>query len=451
MKVGLANLPLHEVLGLYSSGSVTQRDLLESNFDRIRRLDRELNSFITVFWEKESLKSPPKKGVLGGITVSLKDNIYASGKLTTAGSKILRRFKPAYDATLMKRLLSAGAIPVGKTNLHEFAFGVTNENPHFGACRNPWRKDRMSGGSSGGSAVSVASGMCCVSIGTDTAGSVRIPASLNGVVGYKPTYGMISRHGVIPLSWSLDTVGFLTRCVRDAAVLASVTFGVDGSDFLKIGAFKGRGLKRLRIGVPRNQLDPIDDDVRKNFEESLNRAEGEGARSIRIYIDNLDAVNAARNIIVHAEAASYHQPYIQKRLHDYGQDVRDRLLRGLMIPAMTYLAAQRARRKLCTAFRAVFKEVDALALPTTPIPAPPIGANLVKVGDSMMDTRAALLRFTQPFNLFGVPAISLPCGSTREKLPVGLQLVGDMRQDQKLLAIALSFEKILPQTETPPK
>src|SRR3989449_2373527 len=444
----LSALTVWEASELLAARSIRAGELLESQLDNIRRQNDELRAFITVFPGGE--RAPTGRGSLRGIPISIKDIINVKGKPTTAGSKVLLGYVPRTDAAVVRALKEAGATLTGKTNLHEFAFGVTNLNPHFGDCRNPWKKDRISGGSSGGGAVSVAAGMSCAAIGSDTAGSIRIPASLCGVVGYKPTYGLVSRDGVIPLSWSLDSIGFLTKSVRDAIILASVTFtGATARVPRNGGKIRPLKLRGLRLGTPRNVLEPLEEDVRRKYEASLNIAEKEGARLMEIQLENLQAMAAARNIIGHAEAAACHRELMRDHFADYGKDVRERLLQGLLIPATTYLAAQRVRRKLTASFRRLFKRVDLLVLPTTCIAAPRLKTSRVVVGNTSMDVRTALLRLTEPFNLVGAPAISIPCGATREVLPVGLQLVGDVMADQKLLSAALSFEKVLPRLGVP--
>src|SRR3989475_1449643 len=390
----LSALTVWEASKLLAARSIHAEELLESQLDNIRRQNDELRAFITVFpgGERGPTRRGSPRGSLRGIPISIKDIIHVRGKPTTAGSKVLLGYVPRVDAAVVRALKEAGATLTGKTNLHEFAFGVTNLNPHFGNCRNPWKKDRISGGSSGGGAVSVAAGMSCAAIGSDTAGSIRIPASLCGVVGYKPTYGLVSRDGVIPLSWSLDSIGFLTKSVRDAIILASVTFtGATARVPRNGGRIRPLELRGLRLGTPRNVLEPLEEDVRRRYEASLNIAEKEGARLMEIQLENLQAMAAARNIIVHAEAASYHRELMRDHFADYGKDVRERLLQGLLIPATTYLAAQRVRRKLAASFRQIFKKVDLLVLPTTCISAPRLKTSRVVVGNTSMDVRTALL------------------------------------------------------------
>jgi aspartyl-tRNA(Asn)/glutamyl-tRNA(Gln) amidotransferase subunit A len=426
-----------ELTKLLSSGEITASQLHESRRRTIAAYNDKLNAFITVF--KGKAPQPTPGAPLRGVTLAVKDNFYTEGHRTTAGSRILRGFVPSSDAEVVSRLKSAGAVLLGKTNLHEFAFGATNINPHFGDCKNPWKLDRISGGSSGGSAVAVARGMACSAIGTDTAGSVRIPAALCGVVGYKPTYGLVSRRGIVPLAWSLDSVGFLTRSVEDASLLASIASGKEKLVRLRLKPGRVRGLK---IGVPQNMLDELDEGVRKRYDEALVAAENEGARLVRFNFAHLKEISACRSLIVHAEAASYHRQYFSTRYREYGEDLRLRLAQGLAIPAAVYLDAQRVRGVLLDYYRSVFARVDLMALPTTRIPAPTLKAS--KSPDTSEGIRSALLALTEPFSLFGAPAITIPCGLTREGLPVGLQLAGDIYADDRLLSAALSLERLFP-------
>ena len=439
MSHDLSFMSVNELRRQLSSGAVSAKELLDVRRRRIRKLNDKLNAFITVFGEASaSGRHSARRTPLLGITISLKDNIYVKGHRTTAGSRVLDRFVPTRDADIVVRLKGAGAVLLGKTNLHEFAFGVTNINPFFGDCRNPWDRERVSGGSSGGSAVAVASGMSCAAVGTDTAGSVRIPASLCGVVGYKPTYGLISRRGIVPLSWSLDTVGFLTRSVEDAAFLTSLV--CDGSTTIR--RCRPIRLRGLRIGVPRNMLQEVEEDVRLRYEDALALAEDAGAKLVRFDFPYVGETIACRSLITHAEAASYHRRYFFEKYTQYSAELRKRLAQGLAIPAAVYLDAQRARGPLIERYMSIFRIADLIALPTTPTAAPTIRDS--KNGETSKKIRAALLTFTEPFNVYGAPAISIPCGLTRRKLPVGLQLAGNLNSDNLLLSAALSLERLLP-------
>lgn len=434
-------LTIAEAKKRFASGELTPEVLGRSQRKVIRNTNKELRAFITVFPPGEGCRHA--RGPLGGITLAVKDNIFVAGRRTTAGSKVFRNFVPSYDADVVKVLRAAGATVVGKTNLHEFAFGVTNVNPFSGDCRNPWSRDRVSGGSSGGSAVAVATGMACAALGTDTGGSVRIPAALCGVVGYKPTYGLISRRGIVPLAWSLDTVGFLTRSVADAATLVYLALGDSAPrELLGLRHLKPRPMKGVRLGVPWNLLEPLEEDVRRRFQESLAMAESAGARIMSVRLEHVSEAAACRSLITHAEAASFHRSYFSTMYGDYGREMRRRVAQGLAIPAAVYLDALRVRRALLTGFRSLFKQVDLLALPTTRIRAPTVRAS--KASETAQKVRTALISLPEPFNLFGAPAISIPCGLTRDNLPVGFQLGADVGRDAELLSAALSFERIFP-------
>lgn len=430
---------------LFAAGELSSEELEGSQRNTIRRLDGRLNAFISVLSESGPRKT---RGPLQGITIAVKDNVFVAGRRTTAGSKAFRRFVPAHDADVVADLRGAGATLIGKTNMHEFAFGVTNINEYWGDCRNPWNPSRVSGGSSGGSAVAVSTGMACAAIGTDTGGSVRIPASLCGVVGYKPTYGLISIRGIVPLAWSLDTVGFLTSTVTDAAFLASIS-SRRGSPKIVAG-LKGTGPRPLggvRLGVPWGLLEPLDDDVRARFRESLDLAAQEGAKVVPVSLEHVKEASACRSIITHAEAASFHRKYYSKMHRNYGREMRRRVAQGLAIPAVVYIDALRARRELLAGFRSIFRRVDLLALPTTRIPAPTVKES--RGGESSQRVRSALIALPELFNLFGAPAISIPCGLTHDRLPVGFQLAADVGFDAELLQVAVALERIFPKLPRP--
>lgn len=407
--------------------------------EKILKLNSTYNAYITVF-EKPVLQAGYKKRPLRGITVGVKDVFYVKGYRTTAGSKILENFVPTRNAVAVDKLIKAGALLNGKTNLHEFAFGVSNINPHFGPCRNPYDLTRVSGGSSGGSAVAVALGMCDVALGTDTAGSVRIPASFCGIVGFKPSIGSISTEGVIPLSWSLDHVGVLARNVWETALVYSVL----AEHLPRIGTLAPTGLDELKVGVPRNYfLEHLDSDVRHLFEQALRRIQSKGAEFVEVEVDQVEKAVKCRTVIAFAESAAYHLKLSAGRLNLYGEDVKQRIVSGLAIPASAYLTALRARKKLTTVFRKIFNDVDIIATPTTIIAAHRIEEEEVEVDGEKLPVRAATLRNTEVFNLYGVPAISIPMGLTGKGLPVGLQLVSDVGKDLQLLRIAHAVEKQL--------
>ncbi|MEM4416812.1 MAG: amidase [Nitrososphaerota archaeon] len=445
------NSTLLDLLMDLSTGAAVADDVLERHMENIRKLNSVLHAFITVF-DKPLRVGDYGKRPLMGASVAVKDLIYVKGYPTTAGSKILRNFIPNYSGKVVERLVAKGATIHGKTNLHEFAFGVTNKNPHYGDCMNPWKGDRISGGSSGGSAVAVACGMAAAALGTDTAGSIRIPSSFCGVYGFKPTYGLISRNGVIPLSWSLDHVGYLGRSIRDLAFLTGLTsdkpISQDLTDFSK--SFKPVEIKRLRVGVPRKHfLDHVEEDVSKNFDRTISTLESEGAIVRDVVLPNYSLFRDCRHLIVHAEAAAFHMKMFRERSGEYGEDVRRRLLEGMTIPATSYITALRVRSILLEQFRGLFKDVDILAMPTTVITAPRLDATSVEVGGAVLDIRAATLRNTEVFNVVGAPALSMPNGFSRDGLPTSLQLVSDLNTDWGLLEIAASLEELIRPSVTP--
>jgi len=433
-------------------------ELVEDLLSRIERR-AELGAFITVTAEAalaqaaeaaEEIAAGRYRGPLHGIPVSLKDLIETRGIRTTCGSRILATHVPARDAAVAARLREAGAILIGKTALHEFAYGVTTDNPHFGPTRNPWHVGRIPGGSSGGSGAAVAAGLGPASLGTDTGGSIRIPAALCGVVGLKPSYGRVSRHGVFPLAWTLDHVGPLTRTVEDAALVLQAIAGADpgdpttlGQDVPDFGAAVHRPVRGLRVGAPADAYHRVmAEDVRAAFEEALGVLRGLGIQLGEVRFPRPVEASIAHTAILMSEASSVHERWLRERPEDYGEDTRARLRRGQFVTATHYLRAQRTRAL-------VREEVDgllgascaALVMPTTPCVAPAIGEETALVGGARYDVRDALTRMTRLGNLLGLPAITVPCGIGEGGLPVGLQLIGRAMDEQTILAIAHAYER----------
>jgi aspartyl-tRNA(Asn)/glutamyl-tRNA(Gln) amidotransferase subunit A len=438
--------------------------------ERIAKLNPKLNAYITVCEElaiqqavsaESELcttrrgKSRRDRGPLHGIPISLKDNIYTKDVRTTGGSKILKDFVPLHDAPIVSLLKKAGVVILGKTNMHEFAYGVTTDNPHFGSTRNPWDIQRIPGGSSGGSAAALAAGLCYGSIGTDTGGSIRIPASLCGVVGLKPGVGRVSPEDVIPLSSTLDCVGPLARTVEDAALLLAPIFA-RGKNERKLvpGKLPSRRGRPLCLGIPKEFfLEVLDREVEAAFESARQMLEKSGARFKEISIPQLLETEEAGNQIAWAEATLYHQQvgWFPEHAAEYSEDVRTRLEMGAKVTAVSYLRALQVREKFIESFHRVLanNEVDALAVPTTPIAAPLIGEDSVSINSTAHSVRALLLRLNRPANLAGVPAISVPCGLTRNGLPVGLQFIAAWNDEPLLLELARSFERECPFTALP--
>ena len=454
----LAFATIAEIGHLFRTGNLSPVELTELMLARIERSIPKLNVYITVTDElaraqakkaeaelgvKGKRKTRTDRGLLHGIPLSLKDNICTEGIRTTAGSKILRDYFPEWDATVVTRLKQAGAVLLGKTNMHEFAYGVTNNNPHYGAARNPWDTSRIPGGSSGGSAAAVAAGLCFGSIGTDTGGSIRIPAALCGVVGLKPGLGRVDVSGVIPLSVTHDCVGPLARTVADAGILFRAIVGSGNGKGLRERRRESaaKKLSKLRLGIPREVFfEVISGEVEKSFDAAVRSIREFGAKIKEVSIPLLAQTEKAGNRIAWAEASNYHQQsgWFPSRGAEYGEDVRSRLEMGMKVLAVEYLEALDQRGSVIAQLREVMEKetIDALVVPTTPIAAPLIGEETTRVGNTDHPTRALLLRLNRPANLAGLPAITVPCGFTAEGLPMGLQFVGAKQSERLLLDIA---------------
>jgi aspartyl-tRNA(Asn)/glutamyl-tRNA(Gln) amidotransferase subunit A len=463
----LAFASIEEIARLFRQRKLSPVELTRLLLARIVKLDPKLNSFITVTSdlalaqakkaesELLSRKANRDRGPLHGIPISLKDNIYTQDIRTTAGSKILSKFIPQHDAEIVAKLKEAGVVLLGKTNMHEFAYGVTSNNPHYGPVHNPWDLSRIPGGSSGGSAAAVAAGLCYGSIGTDTGGSIRIPASLCGIVGLKPTLGRVSVEGVIPLSPKLDCVGPLARTVHDAALLLEPILprvkGEPSPRALEKSLAKPRN---FTLGVPKEFFfDVISNEVRLIFKEVHCSLRTPEIRIREISLSLLEETEYAGNQIAWAEATHYHQQagWFPAHSAEYGDDVRSRLAMGVQVPATTYLSALETREKFIQQLHLAMADagVDTLAVPTTPISAPQIDQESILIGETDHSTRALLLRTNRPANLAGVPAITVPIGFTPAGLPVGLQLIGAVTDEHLLLQIAATFERVHPQSRRP--
>jgi aspartyl-tRNA(Asn)/glutamyl-tRNA(Gln) amidotransferase subunit A len=466
----LAFASVEEIGKLFRKRKLSPVELTKLMLDRIGRLNPKLNAYITVtpefalgqakkaeaeLFAPRGRKSNRNRGPLHGIPISLKDNIHTAGIRTTAGSKILHDFVPERDAQVVAMLKAAGAIILGKTNLHEFAYGVTTNNPHYGPTRNPWDPGRIPGGSSGGSAAAVASGLCYGSIGTDTGGSIRIPASLCGVVGLKPTLGRVSGVGVIPLSTTLDCTGPVARSTRDAAILLHAIGGLGTprhSDWSTPKLF--RKLKKIRLGLPKELFfDLVSTEVQSCFESTLRDLRKLGFQIKQISIPLLKNTEDAGNQIAWPEATHFHEQsgWFPARSAEYGEDVRTRLEMGAKTPATIYLEALAQRVRFIHELSSKMYDagIDALVVPTTPIAAPRIAEESTRIGEKDHPTRALLLRLNRPANLAGVPAISIPCGFTASGLPLGLQLIGLHTAELALLQIAYTYELAHPSSRRP--
>lgn len=326
---------------------------------------------------------------------------------------------------------------LGKTNLHELCYGITSTNPHFGAVRNPWDRERIPGGSSGGSAAAVAAGMVFAATGTDTGGSIRIPASFCGVVGLKPTYGSISRRGCLPLGTTLDHVGPIARTVRDVATVFQAMGGKDSAP-------QRPEVKGLRVGVPENYFfDRIAPEVRAAIRHAVQIMAGLGARVDEIHVPEMEELNEIGRLVLSAEAASLWKKQMAERPQDFGADVRAALERGLTVTAADYLRAQRRRHTLTKRVATLWSEIDCLLTPAAPTTAPRIGDTTIRIGEVEEDVRVGSTRLVRPFNVLGWPALAMPCGFSESGLPIGLQLVAAAGNEAKLFRAGAALEDAL--------
>jgi aspartyl-tRNA(Asn)/glutamyl-tRNA(Gln) amidotransferase subunit A len=376
------------------------------------------------------------RGPLGGLRFAVKDLIATAGIRTTAGSAILKDWIPKRTAPVVRALRAAGGVMIGKTNTHEFAFGTTNDNPHYGATRNPWNPELTTGGSSGGSAAAVSAGMVPLALGTDTAGSVRIPAALCGCVGFKPSWGMISTRGVVPLAPSLDTVGFLAQNVAEAAVAYAAVLSLDMRHVAPLPSLGG-----VRIGVIEEYVfDRVDPAIVSSVQTALRLLAKRGAVVKKLSSKVFEKCSDVGIPLVRSEALAFHKRWFPARRDEYGADVARSLDAAAQLSAQEYLGALEARRMLGRQARALFADIDLLAGPTVPIAAFPNRLAYEPVGVGGELPRFALTRLTYPFSLSRLPAISVPCGLTADGMPVGLQLAAGFRRDEFLLQAAAAYE-----------
>jgi aspartyl-tRNA(Asn)/glutamyl-tRNA(Gln) amidotransferase subunit A len=433
-------------------------DLTKAALARIESENTRLRAYLTVL-EKESLAAARRaekeifhgaaRSLLHGIPICLKDNICTRGVRTTAGSRIFRNFVPAADSVVAMKLKRAGAILLGKTNLHEFAYGVTSVNPHYGWVRNPWDESRISGGSSGGSAAAVAAGMAYGSVGTDTGGSIRTPSSFCGVVGLKPTYGLVSLEGIVPLAPSLDHAGPMARTVRDVAILLDVIATSDPGRAGGPSNVSSRFPRRirasaLRIGYPsRGCFENYSSEVQRAVSQAALLLGSMGASLREISLKGAEDAFDSANVVARAEATTFHMEtgLFPARREEYGEDVASHLEAGLRISAVDYLSAFAARDSLREAFGRTFERVDAILAPTVPIVAVFPDTEKIQIRRRTESMRTAILRFARPANFSGLPSISVPCGFTKEGLPIGLQIITPERKESFLLGIAHLYEQ----------
>ncbi len=469
-------LTLDDMARLLAGGEATSRELTQTCLARIEALDPRVRAFLRVTADEaleqaDAADAARRGGATGpmlGVPIGLKDILCTRGTPTTCASRILEHFIPPYDATVVDRLRRAGAVFLGKLNMDEFAMGSSCENSGFHPTHNPWDLERIPGGSSGGSAAAVAAGFCPATLGTDTGGSIRQPAALCGIVGLKPTYGLVSRYGLIAFASSLDQVGPLTRTVRDSAILLQAIAGHDPRDStsapVEIPDFSlnlTRGIEGLRIGLPREYfIEGIDPDVERAVRAAVSRMESLGARVVEISLPHTRYAVATYYIVATAEASSnlarydgahygYRadgtdniiQMYARTRSEGFGEEVQRRIMLGTYALSAGfydsyYLKAMRARTLFARDFTAAFEQVDIIATPTSPTPA-------FRLAEKLDDPLQMYLNdiFTIPVNLAGLPAISLPCGFSATGLPIGLQLIAPAFEEPRLLTAAHAYEQ----------
>jgi aspartyl-tRNA(Asn)/glutamyl-tRNA(Gln) amidotransferase subunit A len=465
--IELCTLTLEELSSLLRDKQVSPVEVIQAHLERIDALNETLNAFITVMREQaladarrceEEILRGDYRGPLHGVPVALKDLYDMAGVRTTAASKIYAHRVPDEDATSVARLRTAGAVIIGKTNLHEFAYGVTTESSYFGPTRNPWDLERIAGGSSGGSGAAVAASLCLAATGSDTGGSIRIPAALCGIVGLKPTYGRISCHGLLPLSWTLDHPGPMTRTVYGAAIIVAAMAGYDPRDPASAEvpvpdytAGLRDGVAGLRIGLDSKwALSRIHQEVWAAFQEALAVLEDLGAEIVEVSLPRVEEGMEAALTILMAEATGIHEEFLRTRPYDYQPDVRARLEKGFAVRGVDYGRARRTGELLRRDLVALFQKVDLLATPMCGITAPKLGQREVTIDGEAVPVMAVLTRYTRVFNLTGLPAISVPCGLSSDGLTIGFQLVGRAWGEATVLRAAYAYERATGWTQRRP-
>lgn len=453
----LLTLPVTELAKLIKNRQLSSVDLTTMLLQHAHQYNPEINAYIS-FRDERALAEAAKadeeiaqgnyKGTFHGIPMGIKDNIYLGGEVTSMASKIHSKFVSVDDASVIEKLKAAGAIIIGKLNMHEYAWGITNNSPHFGACHNPWNLEKIPGGSSGGSGASVAAGMSTITLGTDTAGSIRIPSSACGLVGLKPTHGLVAKYGCFPLAWSLDHIGPMAKTVQDAAAMLQVIAGFDARDptskqveIPDYVALLNSDVKGKVIGINEEYFfNQVDAPIEKLVRAQIAQLEQAGAIIQPVSIPALQHAEYVELITSLSEASTIHHEDMLVRADDFGDDIRLLFELGELPTAVEYLQAQQLRRELKLQFSTLFNEIDVLITPTLPVLPPDIGSSVAKLNGEEVDLLNHIIRFTGPSNLTGLPALSIPCGLV-EGQPVGLQIIGPAFQEQKVFDIALAIEK----------
>jgi aspartyl-tRNA(Asn)/glutamyl-tRNA(Gln) amidotransferase subunit A len=451
----LTSLSIHQAATYLKRKEISPVELTRAHLERIQQVEPRLNAYITLTPElalqqarqaEDEIRQGEYKGALHGIPLGLKDLYETQGVRTTAGSSFFADYIPEADAAAVQKLREAGVVLLGKLNMHEIALGVTNENPHYGDCCNPWDLTRITGGSSGGNAAALAAGLCMGALGSDTGGSIRIPSALCGTVGLKPTYGRVSLCGVIPLSWNLDHAGPMARNVRDAAIQLQAIAGYDPGDPWSIDApvddylaHSAEGVRGWRIALASDEYftspEIMEEEVLASVRQAAEVFESLGARVEEVPFPNARDAVMANGLMTPSDAAAFHHQRLAENPQGFGRDVLTRLQTGAAYTSTEYALARRMQTLLRRQFCEFLTEFDLLLTPTTPISAPMRGS-----ADAVEWARL-LTRFTAPFNLTGLPALSVPCGWTKQKMPIGLQMVGKPWAEARIISAGKAYEQ----------
>ncbi|MDY0405678.1 amidase [Virgibacillus sp. 179-BFC.A HS] len=453
----LAFMTATDLALLIKSKQLSPVELTQHILNRIDHFDPTIKAYITPLHElalyqakeaEASIMQGYYKGPLHGIPIGIKDNYCTKGIRTTDGSKLFANFIPHQNAPVVEKLLTHGCIILGKTNMHELAAGSTGTNPFFGTTRNPWNVDYMPGGSSGGSSAALAAGLAILATGTDTFGSIRLPAAMCGIYGLKPTHGLISTQGIFPSAWSLDHAGPMARSVSDLALMLSYMAGYDANNPPSIRAHipnysknLHKSIKGIRIGIPTYYLEGLDPDVEKLFKNAIAILQNLGANIKEIAIPELSMTTFAGYVTVTGEASAFHDDWLRTYPEDYSQDIRTFFLSGTLTNTTQYIRSQQARRRMAKAFHKAFHEVDMMLGPTIPITTPSFSDHWV---EQNLEVVRRCLPFTVPANLTGVPSLSVPMGLCTNGLPVGMQFIGKYFCEKQLLQIANTWESVQP-------
>jgi aspartyl-tRNA(Asn)/glutamyl-tRNA(Gln) amidotransferase subunit A len=453
-----ALLSLSEVAHAIAQKRFSSREVTQSCLKRIADWQPRLNAFMTIEAEAAlsaadaadaALAKGKSGGALHGVPLAHKDMYYDAGRVVTCGSRIRRDFVAASTSTALQRLKNAGTIRLGSLQMAEFAYGPTGHNSHYGPVHNPFAVDHITGGSSSGSGAAVAARLTFAALGSDTGGSIRMPAHFCGVTGLKTTYGLISRAGAMPLSQSLDTVGPLARSAEDCALLLGLMAGADPEDptaamgaVPDYAAATGQSLKGLRVGVPKAfYVDDLDSEVAEVLDNTVDIFKREGAQIVAVELPEQSQLTAACQLVLAVEAAAFHKRWLIERPQDYGPQVLMRLQNGLAIPGVLYLEAMRWRGSALAAHHAAVAGLDAVIAPVAPVAAPTIAESDIGNSPDAEAVIQRLTRFTRPINYLGLPALAIPAGATRAGLPVGMQLIGRSFEEAMLLRIGAAFQR----------